>query len=135
MKEFIISETVKIFTKAIAKYSALKDLENSQSGIRICLIKIDNENTLQYTMLMNGIAKEDVTLKEILGVKTIDFKGYTLLLPPYLIDILLEFVLEFCTDKIEIGIFLDKESELRFFVYVDKKLSREIYLKDVIKIK
>jgi hypothetical protein len=135
MKEFIINETVNIFTKAIAKYSALKDLEYTQCGIRISLIKLKDEDILQYTMLVNGIEAENVTLKQILGVKTIDFKGYTLLLPPYLIEILLEFILEFKTNVIEIGIFIDNKDELRFFVYENKLLRREIYLKDIIKIK
>jgi hypothetical protein len=142
MEEFIISETSKIFSKGIVKYA--KKYKADEHDVSI-LLYIKGEDEVGYLVFVNGEFKEEVTIKDILGVKVIDYKGYSVIAPPYIYQFLLNFVEELKTNKVDVTIYLkeddaagdkkhedDDSSYVNFFLNVEGKLIRQVYLKNLL---
>ncbi len=131
MKEFIISETKKIFIKGIKKFAKEKGVE--PETIAIMMLLVDEEDT--YKVLLNDQPVQDVTLREILGIKVIDLKGYTVMVPPHIIRLLTDLQTEHETTAIDVCAYLDKndEDEVRFFLYKAGVFVKEIKIEDLIK--
>jgi hypothetical protein len=60
-----------------------------------------------YQIYVGSEFKEEVTIKDILGVKVMDLKGYSVISPPYIHQFLLNFKVELRTDKVDVIIYLD----------------------------
>jgi hypothetical protein len=141
MEEFIISETSKIFSKGIVKYA--KKYKADEHDVSI-LLYIKGEDEVGYLVFVNGEFKEEVTIKDILGVKVIDYKGYSVIAPPYIYRFLINFVEELKTNKVDVTIHLkeeesdekvideDDESDVNFFLNVEGKLIRRVKLKNLL---
>jgi transcriptional regulator of heat shock response len=133
MEEFIVSETSKIFTKGVKRY-----VDKYKAGIHdvSILLYLQRDEEVGYQIYVNGSHSEDVTIKDILGVKMMDLKGYSVIAPPYIQKFLLEFKNELKSDKVDISVYLDEDGEdVRFFLYDNGKLIREVFLKDLIRVK
>jgi hypothetical protein len=130
MEEFIISETSKIFSKGIKRY--VKKLGVDEHDVSI-LLYIKSSEDVGYQIYIGGEYKEEVTIKDILGVKVMDLKGYSVIAPPYIYQFLLNFVKELKTHKVDITIYLNEDAtDVSFFLNVEGKLIREVYLKNLL---
>jgi hypothetical protein len=130
MEEFIISETSKIFTKGIKRYVKKYSVDEHDVSI---LLYIKSSEDVGYQIYVGSEFKEEVTIKDILGVKVMDLKGYSVIAPPYIHQFLLKFKVELRTDKVDVSIYLDENGEdVRFFLYGEGELIREVYLKNLL---
>jgi hypothetical protein len=141
MEDFIISETSKIFSKGIVKYANKYKVDEHDVSI---LLYIKGEDEVGYLVYVQNEFKEEVTIKDILGVKVIDYKGYSVIAPPYIYRFLVNFVDELKTNKIDVTIILkeeesnekvideDDESDVNFFLNVEGKLIRRVKLKNLL---
>jgi hypothetical protein len=130
MEEFIIAETSKIFSKGIKRYVKKYNVDEHDVSI---LLYVKSSEDVGYQIYVNGEFKEEVTIKDILGVKVMDIKGYSVIAPPYIHQFLLNFKVELRTDKIDVSIYLDENGEdVRFFLYSEGELIREVYLKNLL---
>ena len=130
MEEFIISETSKIFSKGIKRYVKKFGVDEHEVSI---LLYVKSSEDVGYQIYVGGEFKEEVTIKDILGVKVMDIKGYSVIAPPYIHQFLLNFKVELRTDKVDVSIYLDEHGEdVRFFLYGEGELIREVYLKNLL---
>jgi hypothetical protein len=130
MEEFIIAETSKIFSKGIKRYVKKYNVDEHDVSI---LLYVKSSEEVGYQIYVLGEFKEEVTIKDILGVKVMDIKGYSVIAPPYIHQFLLNFKVELRTDKIDVSIYLDENGEdVRFFLYSEGELIREVYLKNLL---
>lgn len=133
MEDFIVSETSKIFSKGVKRY-----VNKYKVGIHdvSILLYLQKDENVGYQVYLNGNYSEDVTIKDILGVTIMDMKGYSVIAPPYIQKFLVEFKRELSSSKIDVSVYLDEEGEdVRFFLYDNGKLIREVFLKDLIGVK
>jgi hypothetical protein len=130
MEDFIISETNKIFTKGVKRYVEKYKCEEHDASI---LLYLKGEEEVGYQIYVDGVFKEEVTIKDILGVKVIDLKGYSVIAPPYIYNFLSGFASELNTKKVDVSIYLNEEGDgVRFFLYKEGAMVREVYLKNLI---
>ena len=133
MEDFIVSETSKIFSKGIKRY-----VDKYKTGLNdvSILLYLQKDNEVGYQIYVNGNYSEDVTIKDILGVKMMDLKGYSVIAPPYIQEFLLDFKNELKSNKIDVSVYLDEEGEdVRFFLYDNGKLIREVFLNKLLGVK
>lgn len=133
MEDFIVSETSKIFSKGIKRY-----VDKYKTGLNdvSILLYLQKDNEVGYQIYVNGNYSEDVTIKDILGVKMMDLKGYSVIAPPYIQKFLLDFKNELKSNKIDVSVYLDEEGEdVRFFLYDNGKLIREVFLNKLLGVK
>ena len=130
MEEFIISETSKIFSKGIKRYVKKYNVDEHDVSI---LLYLKSSEDVGYQIYVGSEFKEEVTIKDILGVKVMDIKGYSVIAPPYIYQFLLNFKEELKTDKVDVSIYLDENGDdVRFFLYGEGELIREVYLKNLL---
>jgi hypothetical protein len=133
MEEFIVSETSKIFSKGINRY-----VEKYKVGLNdvSILLYLQKDDEVGYQIYVNGDYSEDVTIKDILGVKMMDLKGYSVIAPPYIQKFLLDFKNELKSNKVDVSVYLDEYGEdVRFFLYDNGKLIREVFLNKLLGVK
>lgn len=133
MEDFIVSETSKIFSKGIKRY-----VDKYKTGLNdvSILLYLQKDNEVGYQIYVNGNYSEDVTIKDVLGVKMMDLKGYSVIAPPYIQKFLLDFKNELKSNKIDVSVYLDEEGEdVRFFLYDNGKLIREVFLNKLLGVK
>lgn len=135
MEEFILSETTKIFSKAIKRYSKKDNVLPQMVSILFSLVNKDGENELCYEICHHHHPVKIVSIMDILGVK-IDLKGYSLIVPPQIKKILENFCIEQNSDKIEVCVYLDRndDTEVIYFLFDNGQLVKQFELKDVLKI-
>lgn len=136
MKDFIIEEATKIFYKCLTgleKTDSEKDVHTVSLLIRK---ETKNQNDeLIYSVCVDHIPVRNISFMNVLGVK-IDFKGYSLLVPPKIKEIVQDFELEFGTVDIAVAIYKNEEEdgEIKLYVFANGQVKREFHLEDVIKI-
>ncbi len=133
MKEIIISETSKTFVKGLKKYVEKYKCEEQDASI---LLYIKGAEEVGYQIYIDGLFKEEVSIKDILGVKIVDLKGISVIAPPYILGFLNVFASELNTKKVDISVYLDEEGEdVRYFLSNEGKFVREVYLEDLLGVK
>jgi hypothetical protein len=141
MQEFIVNETKKIFSKAIQRYAKKDGIEEENVSLLLHLFdegEINDEGELErkvgYMICHNYAPVKSVSIMDILGVK-IDLRGYSLLVPPQIKNILESFESELGSKKIEVGVYLDREDseEINYFLFCDGKLVKKFELEQVLK--
>jgi hypothetical protein len=133
MEDFIVSETSKIFSKGIKKYVDKYKAELHDVSI---ILYLQRDEEVGYQIFVNGSYSEDVSIKEILGVKVVDMKGYSIIAPPYIQKFLIDFKYGMKSNKIDVSVFLSEDGEdVKFFLYDNGKLIREVFLRDLIGVK
>ncbi len=133
MEDFIVSETTKIFSRGIKRY-----VEKHKVGIHdvSILLYLQNDDEVGYQIYVNGNYSENVTIKDILGVKMMDMKGYSVIAPPYIRKFLIDFKNELKSNKVDVSVYLDEDGEdVRFFLYDNGKLVREVFLNKLLGVK
>jgi hypothetical protein len=136
MIDIVVSETEKIFCKAIKTFSKKDMLDQTQVSFLLSLTEVDGENVVKYELCHEHVPVRETNIKEILGVKNIDFKGYTYFVPPKIKQILDDFSESLNSKNVEIGVYLNREDEdkIRYFLYNEAQYIKEIFLGDVLKI-
>lgn len=133
MQEFIQNETSKMFVKGLKRYCQKYNKEYDQVFLLLYLKLFDE---VGYMIFVDGQMQEEISLKEFLGVKVVDLKGYTVLAPPYILGFLQEFSRELDSIRIDVNVYLNEDmDDVNLFLYKEGKIVREIFLQDLIKIK
>jgi hypothetical protein len=132
MEEFILSETRTIFNKAIKRFAK----ENKKDSLDVSfLLNLNPEREVGYMYCQDHAPFRETNIKEILNVRAIDMKGYTVLVPPQIKNIIEKLESEIGSKNIEVCVYLDRddEDEIRYFVYQDGKYLKEVNLLELIK--
>jgi antitoxin component YwqK of YwqJK toxin-antitoxin module len=133
MQEFIISEATSIFLKAIKRYAKEQNVEENEISISLYL---DEEAEVAYYLSINGKWHSDLSIKNILNVRKFSIKGYDVIIPPHIQSFLVDFRLELQSENIDVSVYINNENEdeVKFFLYNNGNVIREVFLKDLIKI-
>ena len=132
LEDVIISETTNVFERAIKRYASENKV--TEDRISILLYLIEGEDA--YTLCIDNNPIKEVTIKDILGVKIMDMKGYSVILPPHIVSILKKLEDEHKSKIIDVSVHFDingDEDRIRFFLYKEEKVVKEIFLKELIK--
>lgn len=134
MKEFIVSETTKIFNKAIKKFAKEEGKEDNQVSLLLRLVG-EGEREIEYRICHDYQPVKSVGIMQILGVK-IDLRGYSLIVPPQIKGIIEDFEEKHQSKEIEIGVFLKPEDEddIVYYLFKEGRLVSGFKLPDVLKI-
>lgn len=125
-----MSETSKVFTKGIKRYV---DKYGSEMHDVSLLLYSKSKEDVGYQIYLGGEFKEEVTIKDILGVKLMDLKGYSVIVPPYIKKILDDLCEELKSNKVDITVYLNSDGDdVRFFLYESGKLQKEVFLNELI---
>lgn len=135
MEEFIISETTKIFSKAIKRFGKNDKVDPQDVSILMCLEEQGDDTNLVFKICHNYQVVKETTMMGILGV-LIDLKGYSLLVPPQIKKILENFQQELNSKKVEVCVYLHREEddEVIYFLFNEGQLVKQFLLQDVLKL-
>jgi hypothetical protein len=140
MQEFIVNETKKIFNKAIKRNAKTDGIEEANVSILLHLFdegEVESSGEVKryvgYKICHNYAPVKSVGIMDILGVK-IDFKGYSMLVPPQIKNILENFELETGSKDIEVGVYLDREdsNEINYFLFKNGQVVKKFNLEEVL---
>lgn len=136
MIDFIAKETTKCFVKGIKRMAKEAVLDETQVSFLLSLKKGEEGSEVKYEVCHEYVPVRETTIKEVLGIKSIDLKGYSLFVPPRIKEILEDFSKELSSDAVEISVHLNREDGegVRYFLYNDTKYVKEFFLEDVLKI-
>jgi hypothetical protein len=127
MIEFIASESSKIFLKGIKKFIESNKIEDVFSVSLLLYIKEEDEVGYQY--YVDGVFHSETTIKNILGVKVIDTKGYSVFAPPYIYKILVDLCNKMQSNKVDVSIYLNEdEDDVNYFVYDNGNFIKKVEL-------
>lgn len=134
MQELIASESSKIFSKGIKKFIESNKIEDELSVSLLLYIKGMDEVGYQY--YVDGEFKSETTIKEILGVKVVDMKGYSVIAPPYIYKILLDLRVELRSNNVDVSIYLSEDGDdVNYFVYDNGNLVKQVELIELLDFK
>jgi len=129
MIDFISAEFTKICKKAIEKFS--NDLQKPKEDVAITFNLKDGE--VYYNLLKDFKVEKEVTFMEILGVR-IDFKGYSMLVPPFIQKSLLGFCEEFKIEESKVNVMaLLVQENICLVLFNDTEQIKQIRLDDLLK--
>jgi hypothetical protein len=134
MEEFIVQETTKIFNKAIKRFS--KNDKKEEQDVSL-ILGLNMQDEVQYILCHDHKPHRETTIKEILDVRTIDMKGYTIMVPPQIKKILENLRGSLNTKNVEVSVYQsrkeDDEDGIQYFVYKNGEFVKEVNLLDLIK--
>lgn len=132
MQEFIVSETNKIFNKAIKKFAKKDKIEPNDVSFLLSLDDSEDRQVI-YDVCHNYMVVNSVGIMDVLGV-LIDLKGYSMLVPPQIKKILENFETEHKSKEIKVGVFLqrDDDEEILYFLFNKGQLVKQFSLSDVL---
>lgn len=149
MEDFIISETGKIFSKAIKRYAKRDDMSEDRVSVLLGLYDegVIDETTgevvrkVRYDVCHDHTPVERVTIMEVLGVK-IDLRMYSVIVPPQIKNILEGFEKSLGSRDVEVMVYLnreqfiqtpqDEDDEVAYFVFKSGKLVSKFKLEQVL---
>jgi hypothetical protein len=135
MQEFIVSETNKIFKKAIKNFAQKEKVDESEVSLLLTLSKDESRNVI-YKVCVHHVPKYEVGILQVLGVR-IDLKGYSLLVPPQIKKILEGFEQQRDSKEIDVCIYLSRDEDaddVWYYLFDGGKLVQQFALVDVLKI-
>lgn len=129
MVEFIVDKFNEIIFKACERYGKEEGLPSSEIQV---LFYLDEEGEVCYKILKKYTPFKDVTFNEILNVK-IDFKGYSLLVPPFIKKTIIEFSEQVPASPLNLNILcVAKENrDVNLFLYNQRQALKEIKLEEL----
>jgi len=127
MIDFIASESSRIFLKGIKKFIESNKIEDVFSVSLLLYIKEEDEVGYQY--YIDGVFHSETTIKNILGVKVIDTKGYSVFAPPYIYNILVDLCNKLQSNKVDVSIYINEdEDDVNYFVYDNGNFIKKVEL-------
>lgn len=137
MEEFIISKTREIFSKAIKRFSKTDKIEQDNVAILLELVEENGEKEVGYQICHNYLPNRRSTIKEILGYKTIDMSGFSVIVPPHIKEIIKKQEKKLESKNVEICVYLNREDEDRdevsYFLYKDGEFVKKVELIELLK--
>lgn len=135
MEDFIISETTKTFNKAIKRFGKNEKINPMDVSLLLYLKDEDDDRKVGYKICHYHQPQSDTTIMEILGVM-IDFKRFSIIVPPQIRKIIENFEADYQSKNIEVCVYLDREEddEVIYFLYNDGALVKKFALQDVLKL-
>lgn len=149
MEDFIISETGKIFSKAIKRYAKRDGLSDERVSILLGLYdegEIDERTgelvrIVRYDVCHDHTPAERVTIMDVLGVK-IDLRMYSVIVPPQIKNILEGFEKRFGSRDVEVMVYLnreqfhqepqDEDDEVAYFAFKSGRVVTKFKLEQVL---
>ena len=134
MIDFIVNETERIFCKAIHTFAKKDMVDVSQISFQMSLREVDGENVVRYDVCHDDVAVRETNIKEVIGVKSFDFKGYTMIVPPKIKEILENFSKALNSKNVDIVVYLSDvdDDKVKYFLYNNNKYVKEFNLIDVL---
>jgi hypothetical protein len=133
MKEIIISELHRVFSSAILRFA--KEKKHNSELFHISLF-LNEDREVSYNLCYEGIAINPLTILNILNVRVMDLKGYSVIVPPHIKTLLESFENQY-DEFVEINVHLDRDEEkegmIRLFLYKTAEFVKEIQLDELIK--
>lgn len=127
MVEFIQSEVKKIMTNCIERHAKKVGLDKTNVQL---VLKLKDVNNVGYVIYENYQPKEEVSFMGVLGVK-IDFKGYSLIAPPFIRKSLHRFC-ESESIKVEnIRVMCLLTDDIQMYLYNSADFIKQITLEDL----
>lgn len=131
--EMVAAITNQIFLKGIERFCKKHQKEQSEVSI---LLYLKTKEEAGYQVYLNGNFKEETTIKEILGVKVVDLKGYSVIAPPYILKILTRLAEEMNSEKVDVSVYMNEGcDDVRYFLYNEGRFVKEVDIIDLLKIK
>lgn len=130
MIDFISAEFTKICQKAIERFS--NDLQKPKEDVVITFNLNENGDVI-YRLLKDFKFEKEVTFMEILGVR-IDFKGYSMLVPPFIQKSLIGFCQEYSIEPSKVNVMaLLVQEKVCLVLFNDTEQVKQIQLHDLLK--
>jgi hypothetical protein len=130
MIDFILAEFTKICKNAIERFS--NDLQKPKEDV-VITFNLDENNDVSYRLLKDFKFEKQLTFMEILNVR-IDFKGYSMLVPPFIQKSLIGFCDEYKIQpsKVNVMVLLVQE-KICLVLFNDTEQIKQIQLHDLLK--
>lgn len=133
MTEFIIQEVHKYFSKALNRFSDQLKANVHELQIRLYL---DSRGEPAYQLCLNQGFVQELTIKDILGYKFLDVKGYSLIMPPFIKKTLAAFVESMASQNINVLVYMcraDEDNEsVDLFLYDGAKFVRPLPIEEFV---
>ena len=128
MIDFISGEFKKISKNAITRIA--NELNDSSANVQLVL-SLNEDGDNGYTALHNYRVHKKLTFLQLLGVR-IDFKGYSLIAPPFIRKALNIFAESEGVDVSKISVMiLENNGDVVLFLYVGGNALRQIVFEDL----
>jgi len=128
MIDFISGEFKKISKNAITRIA--NELNDSSANVQLVL-SLNDDGDNGYTALHNYRVHKKLTFLQLLGVR-IDFKGYSLIAPPFIRKALHSFAEAEGVDVSKINVMiLENNGDVVLFLYVGGNALRQIVFEDL----
>jgi hypothetical protein len=140
---FIIDECTKVFSKSLKKFAEDGGKELKEISLRLYLKGEGEDREVGYTICHNGQLVTETTMLGVLNIKLqiFDIKGYSLIVPPFIKQFLLDFEQEYGGKSAEVFVIHGREEdedkedyeEIIFLLFIDTAFVKRVHIKDLIK--
>jgi hypothetical protein len=129
MIEIIIKEFQKIAYAACEKHAASLGLPAKEAQL---VLGLNSEGEVTYCLCRNYNPEKKVSFLQVLGVK-IDFKGYSMIVPPFIQSKLIALAEErqVAPEKISVMIIPTDDKRTIMWIYVDSTPKEQIKIEDL----
>lgn len=129
MMEIIVDKFNEIVYRACERYGKEEGVEANKMQV---LFSLDDEGEVKYSILKEYRPFKEVTFNQILNVK-IDFRGYSMIVPPFIRDTINNCSEELKTDatKLFVMCLVKKEEDIGIYLYNEKEPVKEIVLAEL----
>lgn len=127
--EIIVDKFNEIVYRACERYGKEEGVEANKMQV---LFSLDDEGEVKYSILKEYRPFKEVTFNQILNVK-IDFRGYSMIVPPFIRDTINNCSEELKTDatKLFVMCLVKKEEDIGIYLYNEKEPVKEIVLAEL----
>lgn len=129
MIEIIVDKFNEIVYRACERYGKEEGVDANKMQV---LFSLDDEGEVKYSILKEYRPLKEVTFNQILNVK-IDFRGYSMIVPPFIRDTINNCSEELQTDakKLFVMCLVKKEEDIGIYLYNEKEPVKEIILAEL----
>lgn len=129
MFQFIEKEFSSIVRKAIERFAKQYNAPDEDVQLRF---RLDHSGELIYSIMHKYVKKQDLTFLQVLDVK-IDFRGYSLIVPPFIKKTIERFANDLNTEQTNVIIINSKNAKdiITIWLYNQGTPERSIQLKEL----
>lgn len=130
MVDFIIEKFNKIILESTERYGKEAGLPSLNMQV---MMKLDDENEVAYGMLQNYQPFKSVTFLQLMNVK-IDFRGYSMIVPKFIKDLILSNAEEMGVDAQSLYIVCINNNDKQVIncLYHGNKFIKQLDLKEIL---
>lgn len=128
MVDFIIEKFNEIVSKACLRYGQEQGVEAEKIQV---LFRLGDENEVEYFILKEYKEIQKVTFNNILNVR-IDFKGYSMIVPPFIQKVLLKYSEEMKVEpnKMSVICIPQAKSGVVLCLYSEKNFVKQVNIEE-----